>query len=232
VFFLGWNAQVLIGGGVAGQPVLAMGFENDYYDTSYGSQSTMEWYVEYFSPDHTSVVGFRPFACTIARASNSSHGAQVQIDIGSDGTGVFNLLGGASDTFLFNVGPTQAAFAVPLVMSGGNYIELISNAAGSPGVLYNDGTSYWQTVLYHGDHHLYVWDLVNGRFQAKFGAGSTSLSATTEFQSNLQVDGLIFPVMATTAAAPAYVIGGMYFDTTLNKLRVGGASGWETVTSA
>ena len=41
----------------------------------------------------------------------------------------------------------------------------------------------------------------------------------------------IAPLQATTAAAPAYVKGTMYFDTTLNKLRVGGATAWETVTS-
>jgi hypothetical protein len=35
----------------------------------------------------------------------------------------------------------------------------------------------------------------------------------------------------TTAAAPVYVKGGIYFDTTLNKLRIGGATAWETVTS-
>ena len=39
------------------------------------------------------------------------------------------------------------------------------------------------------------------------------------------------PLQAPTASAPAYVKGGIYFDTTLNKLRVGGATAWETVTS-
>ena len=43
--------------------------------------------------------------------------------------------------------------------------------------------------------------------------------------------GLIFPVQAANASPPAYVKGAMYFDTTLNKLRIGGAAGWETVTS-
>lgn len=43
--------------------------------------------------------------------------------------------------------------------------------------------------------------------------------------------GVFFPRQTTTAAAPAYVKGGMYFDTTLNKLRIGGATAWETVTS-
>ena len=40
---------------------------------------------------------------------------------------------------------------------------------------------------------------------------------------------LVFPQQA--ASAPTYVKGGIYFDTTLNKLRVGGATGWETITS-
>ena len=41
----------------------------------------------------------------------------------------------------------------------------------------------------------------------------------------------LLPIQATTAAAPPYVKGAMYFDTTLNKLRIGGATAWETVTS-
>jgi len=39
------------------------------------------------------------------------------------------------------------------------------------------------------------------------------------------------PVQAPTASAPPYIKGGLYFDTTLNKLRVGGATAWETITS-
>lgn len=48
----------------------------------------------------------------------------------------------------------------------------------------------------------------------------------------INANGLILPVQAPTASAPAYVKGGVYFDTTLNKLMVGGATAWETVTSA
>jgi hypothetical protein len=44
--------------------------------------------------------------------------------------------------------------------------------------------------------------------------------------------GVFFPMQAPTASAPAYVLGGMYFDTTLKKLRIGGASAWETVSSS
>lgn len=39
------------------------------------------------------------------------------------------------------------------------------------------------------------------------------------------------PPQYTTALAPPYTKGAWYFDTTLNKLRIGGATGWETVTS-
>jgi hypothetical protein len=44
--------------------------------------------------------------------------------------------------------------------------------------------------------------------------------------------GLFLPEQAITASAPAYVKGAIYFDLTLNKLRVGGATAWESITSA
>jgi hypothetical protein len=58
-------------------------------------------------------------------------------------------------------------------------------------------------------------------------AGGITLDAT----SNTSFTGTIKPQLATTAGAPAYVKGAIYFDTTLNKLRVGGATAWETITS-
>jgi len=58
--------------------------------------------------------------------------------------------------------------------------------------------------------------------------GSSTTTATKIFGS-VTSTGLVFPQQAATA--PAYVLGGIYFDTALNKLRVGGATGWETITS-
>lgn len=44
--------------------------------------------------------------------------------------------------------------------------------------------------------------------------------------------GTFLPVQMTTSVASSfYEKGAIYFDTTLNKLRVGGATGWETITS-
>ncbi len=62
-------------------------------------------------------------------------------------------------------------------------------------------------------------------------ADSFSPVALTITASAVTVGPVFFPAQAPTASAPAYVKGGMYFDTTLNKLRIGGATGWETVTS-
>lgn len=49
--------------------------------------------------------------------------------------------------------------------------------------------------------------------------------------SQMAANGVFFPVQAPTASAPTYVEGGMYYDTTLHKMRIGGAAGWETITS-
>ena len=63
-------------------------------------------------------------------------------------------------------------------------------------------------------------------------AGGLSIGNTSDpGAGGLRASGLIFPQQATTAAAPAYQKGAIYFDTTLNKLRVGGATAWETITS-
>jgi hypothetical protein len=48
----------------------------------------------------------------------------------------------------------------------------------------------------------------------------------------LRYSGTMLPMQMSTAAAAAYYEkGAIYFDTTLNKLRVGGATAWETITS-
>ena len=60
-------------------------------------------------------------------------------------------------------------------------------------------------------------------------SGACSFGATTV--TTLTATGLISPMQHATSGAPAYAKGAIYFDTTLNKLRVGGATAWETITS-
>jgi len=83
-----------------------------------------------------------------------------------------------------------------------------------------------------------VTALSDATITAIFRSASVSAVNVTEWRDSanstrmrINQNFVFFPVQATTAAAPAYVLGGMYFDTTLNKLRIGGATAWETVTS-
>ena len=61
--------------------------------------------------------------------------------------------------------------------------------------------------------------------------GLVTVGYGLDVTGTLTSTGTISPQQATTAGAPAYVKGAIYFDTTLNKLRVGGATAWETITS-
>lgn len=61
--------------------------------------------------------------------------------------------------------------------------------------------------------------------------GSNTITIGNSSHTDLYLFGRVRIPQYTTAGAPAYVKGALYFDTTLNKLRVGGASGWETITS-
>jgi hypothetical protein len=69
------------------------------------------------------------------------------------------------------------------------------------------------------------------QMRLSFTGGLSIGNITDPGAGGLRVSGLMYPQQATTAGAPAYVKGAIYFDTTLNKLRVGGATGWETITS-
>jgi len=60
------------------------------------------------------------------------------------------------------------------------------------------------------------------------GATNIAIGATSG-TSTTTVNGYFKP--PALASAPTYVKGAVYFDTTLNKLRVGGATTWETITS-
>ena len=75
-------------------------------------------------------------------------------------------------------------------------------------------------------------DYFSVRGDGRVTVGSVSSpTATITSAGAATFAGTISPQQATTAAAPAYVKGAIYFDTTLNKLRVGGATAYETITS-
>ena len=71
---------------------------------------------------------------------------------------------------------------------------------------------------------------VNIGTSATTAAGATNIAiGSTTGTSTTTINGYFKP--PALASAPTYVKGAVYFDTTLNKLRVGGATTWETITS-
>lgn len=106
-------------------------------------------------------------------------------------------------------------------------ITLPSGATGIAAYNTSDQTTNYERLVHYKSSNVY-----NIESQSAGSGVARPISiggASGKF--TVQPDGVILPRQATTAAAPAYVKGGMYFDTTLNKMRIGGASGWETITS-
>jgi len=73
----------------------------------------------------------------------------------------------------------------------------------------------------------------NGSTNGGFAFYSIRSDGTNELiPFKINNTGSVSLLAIATASAPAYVEGALYYDTTLHKLRVGGAAAWETVTSA
>lgn len=89
------------------------------------------------------------------------------------------------------------------------------SGSSGPAVLLNDSTL--QTM---------AGPLAATGFQTLGNVSAAGVSASVVSPAEIEL------TPTPTASAPSYAMGGLYFDSTLNKLRVGGVSGWETVTSA
>jgi hypothetical protein len=64
------------------------------------------------------------------------------------------------------------------------------------------------------------------------GAGSNTVTLGNTAITNTILRGAISFAQFTTATEPAYVKGAQFFNTTLDKMRIGGATAYETVTSS
>jgi hypothetical protein len=158
------------------------------------------------------------------------------------GTGVVNLGSGqlvkdASGNLGLGVTPSAWSTVVPALQLGSAGAFL---AAQSSATIVRLGVN-----AYYNGGYLYTLTGAASMYQQAAGTHSWHSAAsgtagnpitftqamTLDASGNLSVVGTFKPQQATTAAAPAYVKGAMYFDTTLNKLRIGGVTAWETVTS-
>ena len=94
------------------------------------------------------------------------------------------------------------------------------------------GDWYAPTYKINGYATQYTQQGFDGTHVWYVSATGTAGNAITFIEAlKINQTGTLMPYQAPTISAPTYVKGGMYFDTTLNKLRIGGATAWETVTS-
>lgn len=174
---------------------------------------------------------FPTTSATIARtdAANTFTGVQA---IPDNITSTKSLNGTVNYT-ITNANAGISAESAIILSNGTNSLKLVQTGTGATtyGASYT-GYAIIQSTAANGyvlmantaGAHLKI---AAGQLAANFDFSITGLAITGE----LSTTALIKPQQATTAGAPAYVKGAIYFDTTLNKLRVGGATAWETITS-
>jgi hypothetical protein len=155
--------------------------------------------------------------------------------------------------WVLSAGASIAAGAVT-IPAANSAIQKITTVKGATYTIRADiTTASTQGILRAGSNGPGTFDLLNAGYITTSGVKEYTFTAVSEntwvqllndtsgtpnwvitsveIVGNITSDGTISPRQAPTTSAPAYVKGAMYFDTTLNKLRIGGATGWETVTS-
>ena len=157
------------------------------------------------------------FQCSSATIANvSSTGLAVTGTLSTTrtaaGTNTFSVNGGTA-----YVGRGDAAILLTGVDSGGGFgisstMAMVHNSAG------NTSDAKWTLGV-----------------SATGGVGETvvitALSSGVAVTGTLSATGIVTPGAFTTGTRPTKTLGGIIFDTTLNKLCIGGASAWEVVTS-
>jgi hypothetical protein len=167
-------------------------------------------------------------------------------------TQTFHFGRGASDQFAIQDGNSVAYFIASPALGGSAFYKgalqmlpptgsavftLTSTNSFTNIVLNPNGGSHDGSIVFQvaGTSKWFVQGKSGGTWVLTDAVNSVSaITATAAAGKNgsVALGSVLKPVQAATASAPTYVKGGVYFDTTLNKLMVGGATAWETVTSA
>lgn len=131
--------------------------------------------------------------------------------------------------------PVTGTFALGDFVVTQDGVVWVCTTAGTPGTWTNpDGSNATASATVTGPDAFGDDAAVGSAATFSKGDHDHGLPAdpTADLRADTGATTLIYPEQHATVGAPSYVKGALYFDTTLNKLRVGGASAWETVTSA
>ena len=185
-------------------------------------------------------------AAEIDSATPGDRGTALTFSTGRQGVGITEKLKIASSGTVSIASTTAGSSgAGALVVTGGLATGAASYfggavtqglIAGAQTVFTQNGTSGWGALTKYQSSSVDKWLVGMGAQTGSndFEIYSYVANNRTVFSSTTGAAtfaGTVSPQQATTAGAPAYVKGAIYFDTTLNKLRVGGATAYETITS-
>lgn len=93
------------------------------------------------------------------------------------------------------------------------------------------GGSFFTTGNYYLNNNAFIGGAA-GAIDITATGANKSITLTPSGTGGVVVAaGPLVPSKVATGAAPAYVEGNIYYDTTLHKLRVGGGGAYETITS-
>jgi hypothetical protein len=208
--FLGFNVGIADGGAsmsnVAGW---VMGFEDNYFDATDSTYGT-EWYIEYESPDHSSVQLMRPFYCRIKGSNlNTSNNSVIHMDIGTDTTGSLTVFAGTSNPPLLTLTAGAAGLLPPLVLTAttlqlhpaAGQAQFSINSPTAPTIKYLISNAQCWLVQALTVNSFLFYDK-NSRVHLTLTQGTTAAAALSEFSSSVQVDGSIGFYGTTPAVKP------------------------------
>ena len=218
--FCGFNVGRHATGPVtANKAAWMMGMEDNYFANGGDEKYGPEWYVQYYSPDGSSQVMFRPFyARVLGSDSNTPAGAINISNIGpSNGGGSFRVNGGAQstgDTGLFTVTWTQITLgvstvvqAVPLTLNNqSGDVNLFLDASGTGYMQFRKGTTRsW--VLASTSTNAFAFYNKDFNPHLSFTYGASASAAVSDFASGVKIQGGFSAFNATLVTTKPTVTG-------------------------
>jgi hypothetical protein len=144
----------------------------------------------------------------------------------SNATGFRNTANGVSALFSNTTGSNNTASG----LNSGRYISdgLTANTNSDRSLFLGNET---KPLADNQTNQIVIGNGAIGSGSNSVTLGDTNITKTV-LRGNVETNGLIKLGQFTTATEPAYLKGASFFNTTLNKMRVGGATAYETVTSS
>lgn len=191
----------------------------------------MEFGYSLIWPDSTAIN-----AMTCGSSRSTSYAVNWTFKIGKGTSDSFTIYDGNTNALLSltqkanSNGCNMNQMGLELTSTGDANLSIVAGTAANASYINlagAAGANYWKIYADNGSQFFLRSNTYSANIMSVYGPNQN-----VTFYTHVMHNSLIFPQQAVTTSAPGYQKGAIYFDTTLNKLRIGGATAWETVTSA